>query len=326
MAAVVPPIEPMLAQLARTLPEGDDLSYEPKWDGFRCLSFGGDLHSRNERPLTRYFPEVVDALAPLGDVVLDGELVSAAGFVPLMARLHPAASRVALLAEQTPATYVAFDVLAVGDEDLQRTPFVQRRSRLEQLVAGTQAQLTTTTRDAAEAAGWLTAPSGSGIDGVMVKDDGLLYEPGRRAMVKVKHLRTADCVVGGVRVHADGGVGSMLLGCWDGDVLRHVGVAASLAKALRQEVRAELAPLVTSLQGHPWEQGFGVEGGALGRLKGTGGRWVPGMTQDWLPVRPERVAEVSYDHVEGWKFRHPGRFVRWRLDRDPRSCTVEQLT
>jgi ATP-dependent DNA ligase len=145
-------------------------------------------------------------------------------------------------------------------------------------------------------------------------------------MTKVKRVRTADCVVAGLRVHVDGGVGSLLLGLYDGDQLRHVGVVAQLNKALRVSMRTELAPLLTSLDGHPWEQGFGLEGGALGRLKGTAGRWVPGMTQDWLPVRPERVAEVGYDHLEGWRFRHPARFLRWRPDRDPRSCTTEQLS
>jgi ATP-dependent DNA ligase len=318
----------MLAVLSRELPVAPDLHYEPKWDGFRCLAFvddgGVELHSRNERPLGRYFPEVVAALGAMGPVVLDGELM-AADFPSLMSRLHPAASRVARLATETPASYVVFDLLAVEDEDLLRTPYAERRARLESLALPEPLRLTPVTSDPAVAAGWLNAGAGSGIDGVMVKPAGLLYEPGRRAMTKVKRTRTVDCVVAGVRVHADGGVASLLLGLYDADELRHVGVVAQIAKARRQELREELAPLVTSLTGHPWEHGFGVEGGALGRLKGTAGRWVPGMTQDWLPVRPARVVEVGYDHVEGWRFRHPGRFVRWRPDRDPRSCTVDQL-
>jgi len=322
----------MLARLERTLPVGAGLAYEPKWDGFRCLAFGTDLLSRNKRPLTRYFPEVAAALAPLGDVVLDGELVicrdGRSDFPALLARLHPAASRVAQLAGATPASYVAFDLLAVGDEDLTGTDFVVRRERLAELLAGAPPGivLTPQTRDPAEAQAWLRAGGGAGIDGVVVKPDGLKYEPGRRAMVKVKLQRTVDCVVAGVRVHPDGGVGSLLLGLYDGETLRHVGVVGSLAKALRASLRQELAPLVQPLAGHPWEQGFGIEGGALGRLKGTAGRWVPGMTQDWLPVEPSRVAEVGYDHVEGLRFRHPARFLRWRPDRDASSCTVEQLT
>jgi ATP-dependent DNA ligase len=332
---VTPPLEPMLARLERTLPQGDGLSYEPKWDGFRCLAFVADgepqLYSRHDRPLTRYFPEVVAGLRSLGPAVLDGELVlhvdGRADFPALMARLHPAASRVARLARETPASYVAFDLLAVGGEDLREAGFGVRRERLAALLSPPppQVALTPQTADAHVAAGWLQTTSGSGIDGVVVKRSDLRYEPGRRSMVKVKHLRTADCVVAGLRVHPDGGVGSLLLGAYDRAALRHVGVVSSLAKGARSALRDELAPLVTDLAAHPWAQGFGLEGGALGRLKGTAGRWTPDMERDWVPVRPERVAEVSYDHVEGWRFRHPARFVRWRPDRDPRSCTTEQL-
>ena len=330
-----PPLEPMLARLERDLPVGEGLRYEPKWDGFRCLAFcsGGDvvLQSRNDRPLTRYFPEVVAGLAALGDVVLDGELVitrsGRADFPALLARLHPAASRVELLARETPACYVVFDVLAVGAEDLTQVPFAERRARLCALLDDPPAPLVATpqTTDPVGAQEWLEAASGSGIDGVVVKTADLRYQPGRRSMVKVKRLRTVDCVVAGVRVHADGGVGSMLLGVLDGDRLLHVGVVSSFARAKRQELREELAPLVVPLEGHPWEEGFGLEGGALGRLKGTAGRWTPDMVRDWVPLRPERVAEVSYDHLEGHRFRHPGRFVRWRPDRTAVSCTVEQL-
>jgi ATP-dependent DNA ligase len=335
MLPLRPPLEPMLARLERELPVGDGLRYEPKWDGFRCLAFvdGGDveLRSRHERPLARYFPEVVAGVARLGDVVLDGELVVSVGgrteFPALMARLHPAPTRVARLARETPACFVVFDVLAVVDDELTRAPFAERRQRLERLLDAPPAPvvLTPQTDDADTARTWLDAPAGSGIDGVVVKRVDAPYEPGRRSMVKVKRLRTADCVVAGVRVHPDGGVGSLLLGVHDGDQLVHVGVGTSFARARRAELRDELLPLVTTLEGHPWEHGFGLEGGALGRLKGTAGRWTPDMVRDWVPVRPERVAEVSYDHLEGHRFRHPARFVRWRPDRDPRSCTVEQL-
>ena len=263
------------------------------------------------------------------DVVLDGELVvtvdGRADFSALLGRLHPAASRVARLAGETPASYVVFDLLAVGSEDLRERPYAERRARLEQLALPPPLALTPVSPDPTVAEAWLAAAAGSGIDGVVVKEPGLRYLAGKRAMVKVKLTRTVDCVVAGVRVHPDGGVGSLLLGLWDGPVLQHVGVVAQLAKAARQELRAELLPLVTGLLGHPWERGFGLEGGALGRLKGTAGRWTPEMTQDWLPVRPERVAEVSYDHVEGLRFRHPARFVRWRPDRDATSCSAEQL-
>jgi len=182
--------------------------------------------------------------------------------------------------------------------------------------------LTPRTGDVGEAAGWLDCPPASGIDGVMAKAAGLPYQPGKRTMVKVKRARTADCVVAGVRVHADGGVGSMLLAQYDDSVLRHVGVASSFPKALRAQLRDVIAPFIVPLEGHPWEQGFGLEGGVLGRLKGTAGRWTPDLERDWLPVRPQLVAEVGYDHREGYRFRHPARFLRWRPDRDPASCVV----
>ena len=325
--------EPMLARLERTLPVGEGLAYEPKWDGFRCLAStrGGEvlLRSRNERPLERYFPEVVAGLQALGDVLLDGELVvccaGRSDFPALLARLHPAASRVERLARETPASYVVFDLLRCGEDDLVAQPFARRRAALEALDLPAPLVLTPQTTDPVEAAAWLDAGPGSGIDGVMAKPPDLRYEPGRRSMVKVKRLRTVECVVAGVRVHADGGVGSMLLGLWEGDLLHHVGAVAQVAKAARARFREELAPLVADLAGHPWEHGFGLEGGSLGRLKGTAGRWTPDLRRDWVPVRPERVAEVSYDHLEGVRFRHPARFVRWRPDRDPRSCTVAQL-
>jgi ATP-dependent DNA ligase len=331
---VVAAVEPMLARLARELPTGPGLRYEPKWDGFRCLtSCAGEqvaLTSRNARELTRYFPEVVEAVRPLGDVVLDGELVvhvdGRTSFPALMARLHPAASRVERLARETPATYVAFDVLAVDGTDVTGEPFAARRDRLAALLAGRAAPvLTPQTDDPGVAERWLRAAAGSGIDGVVAKPQDLRYEPGRRSMTKVKLTRTADCVVAGLRMQADAGVGSLLLGVFKPGVLHHVGVVSSFSRGRRAELREELAPLVTGLDGHPWERGFGLEGGALGRLKETAGRWTPDLPRDWVPLRPERVADVAYDHLEGWRFRHPARFVRWRPDRDARSCTVEQL-
>lgn len=218
-------------------------------------------------------------------------------------------------------------MLAVDGADLEDQPFATRRDRLVRLLGGRPGPLVLTpqTTDPAEADRWLRAPAGSGVDGVVVKPEDLRYEPGRRSMTKVKLTRTADCVVAGLRVHTDGGVGSLLLGVFEADVLHHVGVVSSFSRSRRVELREELAPLVTALEGHPWELGFGLEGGALGRLKGTAGRWTPDLPRDWLPLRPERVVEAGYDHLEGWRFRHPGRFVRWRPDRDPRSCTVDQL-
>jgi len=333
--ALRPPVEPMLARLNRTLPAATGVTYEPKWDGFRCLAFvdGGDvvLQSRNGRSLQRYFPEVCDAVRRLGEVVVDGELLARNAetwdFPALMARLHPAASRVERLSVETPASYVVFDVLAVDDDDVTGFPFSERRKRLVQLLESATANvvLTPQTTDVTEATRWLDAPVGSGIDGVVVKADDLRYEPGRRVMTKVKRLHSADCVVAGVRLYPDGGIASLLLGAFDGDLLRHVGVAPTHGRVVRHEMRAELEPYASSLSGHPWELGFGLEGGALGRFKGTAGRWTPDLPRDWMPLRPERVAEVGYDHVEGWRFRHPARFLRWRPDRDPRSCTIEQL-
>ena len=335
---VTPPLEPLLARLSRELPTGDGLHYEPKWDGFRCLAFRDgddvDLRSRHDRPLARYFPEVVAGLRRLAapQVVLDGELLVSAGgrtdFPALMARLHPAASRVQLLSARTPATYVAFDLLASGDEDLRDRPFGERRRRLGQLLADPPdpVRLTPATRDPETARPWLACPPGAGIDGVMVKADGLRYEPGRRTMVKVKPVRTVDCVVAGVRLQSEDEVGSLLLGLYDDTgTLHHVGVVAQLARAARRELATALRPLVTDLAGHPWEHGFGLEGGALGRLKGTAGRWTPDLPRDWVPLRPERVAEVAYDHAEGLRFRHPARLVRWRPDRTAGSCRTGQL-
>jgi ATP-dependent DNA ligase len=324
----------MLARLARELPHGGYL-YEPKWDGFRCLTFRDgdeiDLRSRNQRPLARYFPEVVDALLSLPErrFVLDGELVITTrdrlDFEALLARLHPAASRVERLRHETPASLIAFDVLALGDEDLRERPFHERRELLEQLLAGAEAPLHVTPSSAVVdvAAGWLDR-----FEGVVAKHRELPYEPGRRAMVKVKRERTADCVVAGFRWLVDRPLpSSLLLGLYDEDgELRHVGIASAFSENRRRELLELLRPLRVPLAGHPWEHGFLLAGGATGRLRGSAGRWAPEeMAQDWTPVAPGLVCEVAYDQLDAHRFRHPARFVRWRPDRDPTSCTLEQL-
>jgi ATP-dependent DNA ligase len=328
----------MLAKLARELPVGP-FSYEPKWDGFRCLaSVGGGsvaLRSRHERPLERYFPEIVEALVRLGvEAAFDGELVIAgpAGpcFPALLARLHPAPSRVAQLRRETPASFVAFDLLASGGEDLTAQPFRARRARLESLLRAPPSalSLTPSTRDAALAVRWLEIPPGRGIDGVVAKHDGLTYQPGKRAMVKVKRLRTVDCVVAGYRTFGDAGaVASLLLGLHDGPVLRHVGVVSSLRDAHRLQFLEELRAWVSPLPGHPWEHGFNLgESAIVGRLGGSAGRWDPrSMALDWTPLRPELVCEVAYDQRDGFRFRNPARLVRWRPDREGVSCSVDQL-
>lgn len=319
----------MLAKLERTLPIGDYL-YEPKWDGFRCLAArdGGevDLRSRNQRPFARYFPEVVEALLHLADerFVLDGELVTG-DFATLLARTHPAASRVQRLARETPATFVAFDVLRIGDDDLVDEPFVLRRARLESLLASPPRgiALTPATPNAHDAERWLDAQD-EGIDGVVAKHRDLRYRPGARAMTKVKRERTADCVVGGMRVD-ERGMSSLLLGLFDdaGDLV-HVGVASGFAKAKRVELVHDLRNGVVPITGHPWECGYGTRG-AVGRLPGAASRWTPDMQLDWIPLAPVHVAEVAYDHVEHGRFRHPARFRHWRPDRDPGSCRIDQL-
>jgi ATP-dependent DNA ligase len=329
----------MLARLARELPEGDFV-YEPKWDGFRCLAFtvpAGevDLRSRNQRPLARYFPELVDALRALPRAaVLDGELVIAgpAGFdfAALLARVHPAASRVARLARETPASFVAFDLLAEGEEDLRPRPFAERRARLERLIdaAPPLVRLTPATGDPAIARAWLERFQRAGVDGVVAKRRDLPYEPGRRTMVKVKREHTVDCVVAGLRTfQGEPVVASLLLGLWDGGALRHVGVASSFPERERRELHAALAPLAVPLAGHPWERGFNVANSPTGRLAGSAGRWDPRqMALDWTPLAAERVAEVAYDRLDDLRFRHPARLVRWRPDRDARSCTLDQLS
>jgi ATP-dependent DNA ligase len=320
----------MLAKLERSLP-GEGHLYEPKWDGFRALAFRDrdavELQSRHGNPLGRYFPELVEALATLevDSFVLDGEIVALeSDFPALMARLHPAQSRVARLREETPASFVAFDVLAVDGEPLLDEPFAERRARLERLFANARPPLllTPATADVAAARAWLEEH-----EGVIAKRLDLHYSPGKRTMVKVKRERTADCVVAGFRWRVDRPLpSSLLLGLWDDeDVLEHVGVAASFGVRQAESLLDVLRPRRVPLEGHPWENGFLVAGGAVGRLRGAAGRWVPGMTMDWTPVAPDLVAEVSYDQVDERRFRHLARFRRWRSDRDARSCTFEQL-
>jgi ATP-dependent DNA ligase len=329
----------MLAQLERELPAGPYL-YEPKWDGFRGLAFRTgrdvDLRSRNQRALARYFPEVVEALLdlPVEHFVLDGEIVARSDdgpdFVALLARLHPAASRVERLRRETPALFIAFDVIAHGDDDLRGRPFRERRQILDQLLAGAAPPLVATpvTDDKAEAERWLESYQGAGVDGVVAKHEELRYEEGARRMIKVKRERTADCVVAGFRWLVDRPLpSSLLLGLYDssGD-LRHVGIASSFTAAARERLRMELAAHIVPLAGHPWEQGFLLGGSPVGRLPGAAGRWAPGeMEQDWVPVAPELVCEVQFDQLDSHRFRHPARFRRWRPDREPRSCTLDQL-
>jgi ATP-dependent DNA ligase len=333
-----PPIPPMLAQLARELPT-DGFLFEPKWDGFRCLAFRSgdevDLRSRHGRPLSRYFPELVEALLllPRRAFVLDGEIVvggeAGLDFPALLARIHPAVSRVERLRQETPASYIAFDVLALGRQDLCEKPFAERRRLLAGLLAEAAPPVVltpiTTEREIAE--DWLERLAGAGIDGVVAKHESLPYRPGERAMVKVKRVRTAECVVAGFRWYVDRAVpASLLLGLYDEDgQLRHVGVSSSFTEAKRRELLELMKPYVVPLEGHPWEHGYLLGGGATGRLAGAAGRWTPEMELDWAPLRPELVCEVAYDQVDGDRFRHPARFVRWRPDREALSCTLDQL-
>jgi ATP-dependent DNA ligase len=337
---VMPPVSPMLARSVRDIPDGD-MSYEPKWDGFRSIVFrDGDevvIGSRNERPMTRYFPEVVQAL--LANVpercVLDGEIVviGASGdrldFEALQQRIHPADSRVRLLSRETPARFVAFDLLAVGDDDLMRTPFVRRRAALEEALATTEPPIhvTAATIDRTLAEDWFHRFEGAGLDGVVAKPLDVTYQPDKRVMFKVKHERTADCVVAGYRVHKSGSdaIGSLLLGLYDdhGD-LANIGVIGAFPMAVRKQLFAELQPLVTTFEGHPWNWERQEEGLRTPR-KAEGSRWAAGKDLTFTPLRPERVVEIRYDHMEGNRLRHTGQFVRWRPDRDPASCTYEQL-
>ena len=341
---VMPPVSPMLAKSVKAIPDGPGYLYEPKWDGFRCIVFrDGDeveLGSRNERPMTRYFPEVVEAVkAQLPQrCVVDGEIVIARGdrldFEALLQRIHPAESRVRLLAEQTPASLVAFDLLAIGDESLLETPLGERRRRLDEVLAGAEPPVhrTSVTDDPAVAREWFGTFEGAGLDGVVAKPVGGPYEPDRRVLLKVKHERTADCVVAGFRWHKTSTpeaplLGSLLLGLYaDEGSLQHVGVVASFPMARRAALVEELAPWrEDALAGHPWRDWAEAQAQADGRMPGAQSRWNAKKDLSWQPLRPERVVEVRYDHMEGSRFRHTTQFVRWRDDRDPRSCTYEQL-
>jgi ATP-dependent DNA ligase len=342
-----PPIEPMLAKPADALPDGDGWLFEPKWDGFRALVFrDGDevlIQSRDLKPLDRYFPELHEPLlASLPPrCVLDGEVVIKADghldFEALLLRIHPAESRVRMLAEQSPASYVAWDLLALGDEDLRTVPQAERRSRLEAALAAAEppVHLTPATTDRALAVDWFDRFEGAGLDGVIAKRLEGTYQPGKRAMIKVKHQRTADCVVAGFRWHKNGPgthVGSLLLGLFDDDgKLHHVGVTSSFSWDRRAALVKELEPLRSdAADGHPW--GEWAEWAAMGaadasgqRLPGATSRWNRGKDLSWEPLRAERVVEVAYDHMQGDRFRHAATFVRWRPDKRPSDCRYDQL-
>jgi len=334
---VMPPVAPMLAKSVSQIPETGHV--EPKWDGFRTIVFrDGDeveLGSRNEKPMTRYFPELVEQIKEHTPerCVLDGEIVIVAGdrldWDSLTNRIHPAASRVKLLAEQTPASFVAFDVLALGDDDLMGTSFAERRSRLTDALAGAggRVHLTPATADMAEAQRWFTQFEGAGLDGVVAKPLDGRYLPDKRTMFKIKHERTADCVVAGFRWHKSGPVvGSLLLGLWnDEGRLQHVGVVASFPMARRASLVDELAPLRDGVEDHPWAAWADEQAHAGQRLPGAVSRWNATKDLSFVPLRPELVVEVAYDHMEGDRFRHTAQFRRWRTDRDPSSCTYAQL-
>ena len=338
------PIEPMLAKAIDEIPVEGDFLFEPKWDGFRALAFrstGDDiaLQSRDGRPFDRYFPELHDALARLlpPACVIDGEIVVATphglDFDALQQRLHPAASRVARLARETPASFVAFDVLAAAGESLMARPQAERRAALERLLAGARAPLhvTPVTRDRRTAAEWLERFEGAGLDGIVAKPLDIPYQPGRRAMLKVKHARTADCVVAGFRWHTTtvrGGpeaVGSLLLGLYDdAGVLHHVGVTSAFTMETRRRLVGELAPWrANAREGHPWRAWGEAQVGQ--RMPGGESRWSVGKDLSWEPLRPARVCEVRYDHLQGDRFRHATLFVRWRPDKPPDACRYDQL-
>ena len=342
-----PPIEPMLATSVPTIPTEPGMSYEPKWDGFRCIAFrDGDeveLASRGGKTLTRYFPEVVEQIRAQfpARCAVDGEIVVVRrepqakpklDFEQLAQRIHPAASRVKLLAEQTPADFIAFDLLALDNESFLEAEYSVRRTRLVEVLRDAVAPIhaTPTTTDPAVAQRWFEIFEGAGLDGLVAKPAHITYEPGKRLMFKIKHARTADAVVAGFRWHKSGPVlGSLLLGLYDEHgTLHHVGVSASFTKARRAELIEELAPYrKDALASHPWRGWAEAEHAQQTgqRMPGAVSRWSAGKTLEWEPLRPELVLEVAYDAMEGDRFRHTARFVRWRPDRDPRSCTYEQL-
>jgi ATP-dependent DNA ligase len=331
--AVQPPVAPMLARPQGDLPEGDHWLFEPKWDGFRCIVFRDgnsvELHSRNERPLTRYFPELAEPLRrSLPDrAVVDGEVVitgvDGLNFDALLQRIHPADSRVRMLAASFPASFVAFDLLGLDDRDLRPLPFAERRRLLVETLAeaAPPVHLTPVTAERDVAADWFARFEGAGLDGVVAKDPSLPYRENERVMVKVKHARTADCVVGGWRRHAHGGVGSLLLGLFDtAGTLHRVGVCSGFSAARRRSLEEELAAHTLAPGGpHPW---VWADGNAMVEPPN---RWNQGKDTSWHPLTPDLVVEVAYDHLQGDRFRHATRFVRWRDDRDPSSCRYDQL-
>ena len=339
---IQPPIEPMLAKLSDELPPDGQYLYEPKWDGFRAIVFrrGPSLfiQSRDLRPLDRYFPELHDALLERlpDDIVVDGEIVIATpeglDFDALQLRLHPAASRVEKLAKATPSSFVAFDLLAFDGQDVRSRPQDERRRLLEQALRGVAppVHLTPMTRDRTVAADWLERFEGAGLDGVIAKPDQGAYVPGKREMIKIKHARTADCVVAGFRWHKEGRgtrVGSLLLGLYDDKgKLHHVGVTSSFTMAKRRQLAEELEPLRTdAMKSHPWREWADAAGHEMTRMPGGQSRWSAGKDLSWEPLRIERVCEVKYDHMQGDRFRHAATFLRWRPDKQPTDCRYDQL-
>jgi ATP-dependent DNA ligase len=342
-----PPLEPMLAKPSDGLPDGDGWLFEPKWDGFRAIVFrDGDevlIQSRDLKPLDRYFPELADPLrASLPErCVIDGEVVIARDggldFEALLLRIHPAASRVKMLAAETPASFIGWDLLALGDYDLRATPQGERRSRLEDAFAAVQppVRLTPATSDRATAADWFDRFEGAGLDGVIAKRLDATYQPGKRAMLKIKHQRTADCVVAGFRWHKNGPgthVGSLLLGIFDDEgKLHHVGITSSFTWDKRAALVQVLEPLRENAnEGHPWQEwadwaSMGAADASGQRLPGATSRWNRGKDLSWEALRPERVVEVAYDHLQGDRFRHATTFKRWRPDKQPSDCRYDQL-
>jgi ATP-dependent DNA ligase len=337
---IAPPIEPMLAKLTEAIPAEGKFLFEPKWDGFRALVFRGEadvyIQSRDLKPLDRYFPELHDALLEKlpDNCVLDGEIIIAGerglDFDALQLRLHPAASRVAKLSKEMPSSFVAFDLLAAGGQSLMETPQSERREWLERLMEeiGPPIYLTPMTRDRDVATRWLKEFEGAGLDGVVAKPVDATYQPGKRAMIKVKHARTAECVVAGFRWHKSGkdAVGSLLLGLYDKKgMLQHVGVTSSFTMAMRKQLVKELTPLrKNALEDHPWKEWAEMMDGSK-RVPGMGNRWNVGKDMSWEPLRIERVCEVKYDHMQGDRFRHGAVFLRWRPDKQPQDCKYDQL-
>jgi ATP-dependent DNA ligase len=338
---VMPPVAPMLAKSVAKIP-GGAMSYEPKWDGFRSVIFrDGDeveIGSRNERPMTRYFPEIVAAVLESFPerCVIDGEIVipdsegRKLDFEALLQRIHPADSRVRLLAEQTPASFVGFDLLSVGDDDYSERRFAERRPALEQALAKARppVYLTPATTDSGLAEVWFSQFEGAGLDGIIAKPLEGIYEPDKRAMFKIKHERTADCVVAGYRVHkaAEDAIGSLLLGLYnEAGNLASIGVIGAFPMERRKELFVEFQPLVTTFEGHPWNWAAQAEQQARNPRAAEHSRWNAGKDLSFVPLRPERVVEVRYDHMEGTRFRHTAQFARWRPDREPASCGFGQL-